>query len=735
MENIAADMELQEEISVYARISVDTEKESDENTSIENQLKIIHNYIKQHFPKCTVKEYIDRDKSGYTFEQRENYMTMRKKLLDGTSKILIVKDFSRFSRRTSLGLWELEQMRDKDVRIISIMDGVDYPKNDDWLVISFRFMTNELPITDTSKKVRKSITVLQQEGEWLCAVPYGYIIVNQKKGIIDTVPDEAEVIKEIYRLYADEGWGYKKISNYLTDKSIPTPRMKEKQRAEEADKDFNRKVKKEWSAVSIQGILSNDYYIGTFRGHKYTRKAINGKDNRVDEAEHIVIQKHHKSIIDDKTFLYTQELLKKRTTSHYRGVKKYDTPYTGYLFCGDCGQPMFSRSRPDLAPSYICGTYHKRGLKACSSHHTRTDFLDNILKDYVRLIKINSQDMIKELESTVATEADSVKESEKVIKLLETQLANAKEELKATKKQKIRELARSQDDAELVEETYAEIEEEITHRIHGIQEQLKINISKRCEVVEIARAAKTVFDVFDGILKKDKLDKVDISLIVDKIKVYEDNTVDVYLKADVEQLLKTGTLPTEEKAVNFNFDSISISFNAQYAQKVKHQRAKAYTVNVVNEGDPLEIYTDREGEVIFKKYSPIGELNSFAAQYAETLHKTCDMAVIICDRDVIIACAGLPKKEYYEKSFSSELENIIENRTFYHYSEGAERIPVTGDGESSHYVSCAMPIISEGDIIGCVASIITENVEKVDADAESKLIQTAATFLGKQLDA
>ncbi len=155
----------------------------------------------------------------------------------------------------------------------------------------------------------------------------------------------------------------------------------------------------------------------------------------------------------------------------------------------------------------------------------------------------------------------------------------------------------------------------------------------------------------------------------------------------------------------------------------------------IREGDPLEIYTDREGEVIFKKYSPIGELNSFAAQYAETLHKTCDMAVIICDRDVIIACAGLPKKEYYEKSFSSELENIIENRTFYHYSEGAERIPVTGDGESSHYVSCAMPIISEGDIIGCVASIITENVEKVDADAESKLIQTAATFLGKQLDA
>ena len=90
----------------------------------------------------------------------------------------------------------------------------------------------------------------------------------------------------------------------------------------------------------------------------------------------------------------------------------------------------------------------------------------------------------------------------------------------------------------------------------------------------------------------------------------------------------------------------------------------------IREGDPLEIYTDREGEVIFKKYSPIGELSGFAAQYAETLYKTCDMAVIICDRDAIIACAGLPKKDYAERPFSDELDRIIENRTFYHYTDG-----------------------------------------------------------------
>ena len=168
MENkVVLDKDLHEEISVYARISVDTEKESDENTSVENQLKIIHNFIRTTFPNCMIKEYIDRDRSGYTFEQRESYQEMRKALMNGKSKIMIVKDFSRFSRRTSLGLWELEQMRDVGVRIISVMDGVDFPTHDDWLNISVRFMTNELPVTETSKKVRKSIQTMQQEGEWL----------------------------------------------------------------------------------------------------------------------------------------------------------------------------------------------------------------------------------------------------------------------------------------------------------------------------------------------------------------------------------------------------------------------------------------------------------------------------------------------------------------------------------------------------------------------------------------
>ena len=150
----------------------------------------------------------------------------------------------------------------------------------------------------------------------------------------------------------------------------------------------------------------------------------------------------------------------------------------------------------------------------------------------------------------------------------------------------------------------------------------------------------------------------------------------------------------------------------------------------IREGDPLEIYTDRDGEVIFKKYSPIGEISHFAAQYAETLNKTCGLAVVICDRDSVIASAGVSKREYADRKLSRALEDIIEARALYTPSQD-ENIPVIEGGQ--HFVSCCMPIISGGDITGCVASVKTED-SGVQPALEVKLIQTAANFFGRQLE-
>lgn len=151
----------------------------------------------------------------------------------------------------------------------------------------------------------------------------------------------------------------------------------------------------------------------------------------------------------------------------------------------------------------------------------------------------------------------------------------------------------------------------------------------------------------------------------------------------------------------------------------------------IKEGDPLEIFTDREGEVIFKKYSPIGELNAFASQYAETMWRTCDLPVAVCDRDSVIACAGVPRRDFSEKRVSPETENLIEARALYTYKPGTKPVYLI-EGNEEFKVSCLMPVITEGDITGCVISL--SEGEKAPEQTEIKLVQTAATFLSKQLE-
>ena len=715
------------DIAGYVRISVDDEK-NQKNISIENQKAIIEDYVNTRFPGSTLTFFEDRDRSGYTFEQREGYQEMRRWLMSHKYDILVIKDFSRFSRRNSRGLVELEDLRDAGVRIISIGDYIDFPNDDDWLKIQFQFVINEMPVTDTSKKVRNVIKRRQADGEWLCAAPYGYIINKRKE--FEIVPTEAEIVRQIFKLYNCDGWGYKKIANYLTDEGVPTPRMSERMRKEADGQEYNRQVKPAWAIVTVQGILDNDFYIGTLRQGKYTRAKINGKDVKRDDGEHIVIENHHQAIIDYRTFATTMALREKRTRSNYRGIKINDNVYSGFLKCGDCGSPMFSMSRKDLKPAYTCGTYHRRGIKGCTSHHICVEKLDELLKIYVEKLMENSASMIDELNRDLAKENDNIAETEQSADHLAEILDDLMEEMRITKRQRIREIMKKPEQEEMIEATYDEMEAELQKKIDGLNHQIDILSDKRNTYIRVNRAAKTALEVFDDILHKDKLERNDLELLIYRILVYEDH-LEIKLQADIDSLLHCGTIEECRKEISAaNFNSGTGNIENTISQSSKNHGDKVFRVNVVSNGDPLEIYTDREGEVIFKKYSPIGELSSFAAQYAETLYKTCNLEVVICDRDAVIACAGVPKREYIDKKLSEEAENAIETRQLYSSAAGDGFSLIDGGA----HVGCLMPIITEGDIAGCVASIHLSDSGRLEPELEAKLIQTAAGFLGKQLE-
>lgn len=735
-------------IAAYMRISVDTEKDRD-NTSIENQRRIIKAYLKQRFPDAEVDYYVDRDRSGYTFEQRESYMKMRPLLMSGDYDILLIKDLSRFSRRNSKGLVELEDLRDAGVRIISIGDGIDYPTYDDWNNIQVRFLLNEMPVTDASKKVKKVVEMRQNNADWICAVPYGYYMIDSKNMTYEVDEACAEVVRRIFEMY-NGGMGYKKIANTLTDEKIPTPRMVEierKRKMAELNKkkvDIKLKASPVWAIPTVSGILQNDFYIGTLRQRKYTRKRINGPDKRLNAEENIVFENHHTPIVSTREFMKAQQQLKTRTKNNYRGTKKYDNDYSGFLFCGECGSPMFSMSRPDLAPAYTCGTYHKRGLKGCTSHHIRVDVLDTVLKKYVERIMKTSDKMIAELEKNIANEADDLKSNADSVADLQVDLARAKEEYKATQKQKIRDIMKADEEQrDMIEEAYEDMENELISKIEGLEKQTALMVERRNQTIEVNRIAKNAIEIFRDIVNKKKLDKGDLSIIIDKIIIHDgdESKIDIQLKSDIQMLLESGTLTEDElekagyrgKVVNFKWD-IESSLEATIVQKVRNQRDKAFGVNVLCGGEPMEIFTGREGEIILKKYSPIGELGVFAREYAQSLSQVSGHLVCISDHDQIIAACGPDQKEYQGKNISTELEQAITDRES--ISAGRNErgfIPVAEGDKLESSSQVVVPIISAGDAIGSVVLLGKTTGNKM-GEAEQKLAMAASLFLGKQME-
>lgn len=150
----------------------------------------------------------------------------------------------------------------------------------------------------------------------------------------------------------------------------------------------------------------------------------------------------------------------------------------------------------------------------------------------------------------------------------------------------------------------------------------------------------------------------------------------------------------------------------------------------IREGDSLEIFTNKEGEVIFKKYSPLGEFTDFATHMCESLNKTTGFVAAVTDRDSIIAVAGASQKDIAEKRISEDLEKLMEGRQIYQYAENVKPMPVA-DGIGK-FALVAAPIISEGDVMGEVL-FISEDL-KDTSEVEYKIAQTAATFLGKQME-
>jgi stage V sporulation protein T len=222
--------------------------------------------------------------------------------------------------------------------------------------------------------------------------------------------------------------------------------------------------------------------------------------------------------------------------------------------------------------------------------------------------------------------------------------------------------------------------------------------------------------VFEGILQKESLERPDLELILQQIRVFEDH-LEIQLKPDIDGILQSNF--DENEAITF-------------LQTAKNHENREFFTNIISDGDPLEIYTEKDGEVIFKKYSPMGDLQDFAAQLCDSIGKNTGHIAAVADRDSIIAVAGAPKRELLEKRNSPELEQLMEQRKNYRYRSGEARLR-PAEAVDRYHLGVAAPIIAEGDLMGCVMLLLNEN-DQEPTESEQKLAQTVAGFLGKQME-
>ena len=153
----------------------------------------------------------------------------------------------------------------------------------------------------------------------------------------------------------------------------------------------------------------------------------------------------------------------------------------------------------------------------------------------------------------------------------------------------------------------------------------------------------------------------------------------------------------------------------------------------IREGDPLEIFTTGAGEVIFKKYSPMGELAGFAAQYAEVFNKALNLTALVCDRDSIIAAAGGSRRDYQERGVSIPLERIMDRRKPFWHSGKAEECVFPCEGSDKHILG-ACPLLAGGDVAGAVLLLSADKSAR-PGEPERAALQIAAAFLAKQVEA
>lgn len=519
-------------IIAYLRLSRDDG--DSESSSITNQRRIIQEYADRN--GLTIDEFIvDDGYSGFTLD-RPGFNKIRKMLNDGVQCTIIAKDLSRVGRHGAKVQLFIEKAEEIGSRVITLAENLDTDIEESQEYVGVHTWINEKMVRDTSRKIRKSIAALRKEGKLAYDVPYGYVKDDNDKYAYHIDETVAPYIKLIYDLYID-GNGIKKVAKILTDRNIPTPSMVRKIRAEQKGKTYKRKVSARWDEAVVNGILRNDFYIGTLTLNKTTRKTINGKPVRQPKENRYTFPNSHPPIIDRATWQLVQNICDKRREKEFRGTRTVRSNiFAGTLICADCGRRLTSASGRDGNTRYICRTYNTHGTSKCTSHAVSEKELTYVLIDFLEYCRDNLIEIINDLSKIIEAEIHYNTNPENNIKKIHSLLQDTKKSVGILMEQKIREIKKNPTIIDTIDKIYDEMLNEKYKEIQVLEKQIEDQQQISTNEIEMKKNLNSALSLINSIIESRQLTKKQVLLLVDEIIVHEDTSIDFKLKGDLHKV-------------------------------------------------------------------------------------------------------------------------------------------------------------------------------------------------------
>ncbi len=512
----------------YARLSKDDG--DDESTSIANQKLIIEEFAAQQGLKID-KWYVDDGYTGHIMS-RPDFDKLKRDLNEDRVGVIIVKHLSRIGRRSAHVQLFLENIEEAGKRVISITDRYDTYNKASHDMVGIQTWMDEKYIKDTSVSVRAAISKMQKDGRFISKVPYGYVIDPFKKGHYYIDETCAMYVREIFDMYIN-GYGAKTIAAEFTRRKIPNGNMIIKQTLERRGQQYKGPVSTKWYASVVYRILQNDFYIGTLTQGRWKRRTINGKQIKLNKEDCYVFENAHEPIIDKQTFQLAQEIMYERARNNYRGYKNKTRNhiFSSKLYCADCGVKLTPTGN-DQNIRYVCKNYNNYGTEVCTSHAIH----ESDLKDVVSYFLEHCRDNLSNVIANLNKNSINNKKNNDSVSMLQRDLDRIQKEVKVLLEQKMREVMKNPEMQEIIEGTYSEMINEKYEHIRVLNTQIADLKESVFNQNDIKKSLNTALEIMNNIIYTKDMTVKQIESIIDKILVYEDGAVDVFLKGNLHEL-------------------------------------------------------------------------------------------------------------------------------------------------------------------------------------------------------